>query len=339
MADPRFFNRRGPFTLAQLAEIAGAEILRGDPGAVFEDIAPLDRAGKGHVSFLDNIRYRDAFSVSQAGLCIVADKMVAHAPPAMALLVSDRPYRSYALAAQAFYPDEYPDGRIDPRAAIDPSAVIGAGCVIESGAVIGSGAEIGEGSWIEANTVIGPRVKIGRRCRIGANSTVSHAMIGDGTRLYPGVRVGQDGFGFAIDPSGFVKVPQVGRVIIGDHVEIGANTCIDRGAGPDTEIGDGTWIDNMVQIGHNVKIGKRCVIVAQSGIAGSTVLEDYVVLAAQSGIAGHLHVARGAKIGAQAGVMRNVDPGQELLGSPALPIRQYMRQIATLNRLTRSKEG
>jgi UDP-3-O-[3-hydroxymyristoyl] glucosamine N-acyltransferase len=163
-------------------------------------------------------------------------------------------------------------------------------------------------------------------------------MIGDGSRLYAGARIGQDGFGFAIDSAGHVKVPQLGRVIIGDHVEIGANSCLDRGAGPDTEIGDGTWIDNCVQIGHNVKIGRGCVIVAQVGIAGSAVLEDYVVVAAQVGIAGHLTIGQGTRIAAQSGVMKSLPAGSEVMGSPAIPAKEKLRQIIVLKNLTKPKK-
>ena len=155
--------------------------------------------------------------------------------------------------------------------------------------------------------------------------------------VYTLARIGQDGFGFAIDPAGFVKVPQLGRVIIEDSVEIGANTTIDRGAGPDTVIGQGTWIDNLVQIGHNVKIGKGCVIVSQAGISGSTIIDDFVMIGGQAGIAGHLHVGSGAKVAAQSGIMRNIPAGEEQMGYPALPMKQFMRQIATLNRLSKKK--
>jgi UDP-3-O-[3-hydroxymyristoyl] glucosamine N-acyltransferase len=211
--------------------------------------------------------------------------------------------------------------------------------VIEAGVVIGAKAVIGDGCWIEANAVIGRGVTIGATSRIGANATISHAEIGSGTRLYPGVRVGQDGFGFAIDPAGHVKVPQLGRVIIGDHVEIGANSCIDRGAGPDTVIGHGTWIDNLVQIGHNVKIGRGCVLVAQSGVAGSTTLEDYAVLAALAGVAGHLKIGMGARIGAKSGVMKDVPAGEEQLGAPAMPVKEFMRQVIALKRLTKGQKS
>lgn len=316
MPDPRFFQKSGPVQLAALAELTGSVLQGGaDPAAAYEDVMPLDTAESQHVSFFDNIKYKEQFRVTKAGACFVAPAAVEFAPDGTALLVSDSPYKAYALAAQHFYPE--------PKLQEDISAQT----------VIHETATIGEGTSVEAGAVIGPNVQIGSYCRIGPNTTISHAIIGDHVRLYPGVCVGQDGFGFAIDPAGHVKVPQLGRVIIEDHVEIGANTCIDRGSGPDTVIGQGTWIDNLVQIGHNVKIGKGCIIVAQVGISGSTVIDDFVALGGQAGVAGHLHVGKGARIAAQAGVTRNVPAGEERMGSPALPMRQFMRQVVTLKRL------
>lgn len=340
MADPRFFTRQPPKTLADLAAASGGKLGDGTDGTMrIEDVAPLDQAGAGQISFLDNIRYKDSFTQSKAAACIVSEAMAVHAPKGMGLIISKNPYKSYALIAQDFYPDAYPAADISPAAHVASDAKIGEGCVIEAGAVIQSGAVIGDGCWIEPNAVIGKGVSIGAKSRIGANATVSHAEIGSGTRLYTGVRVGQDGFGFAIDPAGHVKVPQLGRVIIGDNVEIGANSCIDRGAGPDTVIGSGTWIDNLVQIGHNVKIGKGCVLVAQSGVAGSTVLEDYAVLAAQAGVAGHLRIGMGARIGAKSGVMKDVPAGEEQLGAPAMPVKEFMRQVVALKRLTKYQKS
>lgn len=337
MPDPRFFYKAELLSLEKLAELSGANLIHGEKEFIPEDLAPLDTAGPQDLSFLDNVRYKNQFRSSKAGACFVSEDMAKDAPEGMALLISPFPYKSYALAAQALYPEARPEPHISQMANVDPDAKIGHGCVIGNNAVIGAGTELGEGCWIEANTVIGDNVKLGANCRIGANSTVSHALIGDNVRLYPGCRVGQDGFGFAIDPKGHVKVPQLGRVIIEDSVEIGANTCIDRGAGPDTVIGQGTWIDNLVQIAHNVHIGKGCVIVAQVGISGSTVVEDYVVLAGQVGVAGHLTIGSGAQIGAQSGVMRNVPAGTQYMGSPAVPSKQFMRQVATLEHLVKNK--
>ncbi|MCB1721485.1 MAG: UDP-3-O-(3-hydroxymyristoyl)glucosamine N-acyltransferase [Rhodospirillales bacterium] len=340
MADSRFFVKSKDFSLRELAELTGSELGTGAaPERVLSDVAPLDVAGPNDLSFLDNVKYKDQFLTTRAGACFVHPSVAELAPQGVCLLLNAHPYKAYAVAAQAFYPDIKPKGKVSAQAHIDPSAIVGAECIIGPGVVIGAGAEIGEKSWIEANSVIGEYVRIGAHVRIGSNATLSHCHIGDYTRLYPGVRVGQDGFGFAIDPKGHVKVPQLGRVIIEDHVEIGANTTIDRGAGPDTVIGQGTWIDNLVQIGHNVQIGQGCVIVAQVGISGSSVIEDFVAIGGQAGITGHLHIGSGARIAAQSGVMRNVPAGEEYMGSPAMPIRETMKQVALLKRLTKKNKG
>ena len=241
--------------------------------------------------------------------------MAEHAPKGCIAIPAPYPYKAYAQAAQAFYP-----------------CAINNGTIHES-AIIGKDAQIGDGTQIGAGAIIGDNVHIGARCRIGAGAVITHALVGDDVTIYRGACIGQDGFGFAIDPQGHVKVPQLGRVVIEDHVEIGANTTIDRGAGPDTIIGQGTWIDNLVQIGHNVKIGKGCVIVAQVGVSGSTVIEDYAMLGGQVGVAGHLRIGQGARIAAQSGVMRNVPDGEEQMGTPSIPIKQFMRQVAALKRL------
>lgn len=338
MADPRFHKVSNPKSLRELAQISGAEIKSSDPDFMVEDVAPLDVAAANTISFLDNVKYKDSFQSTKAGACIVSKKLAHLAPQSCHLLISSTPYKSYALIAQAFYPVNLPKTEISDKAYVATSAKIGKGCIIEAGAYIDEGVELGDGCWIEPNAVIRENVVIAKNSRIGSNASVSHAVIGEGTRLYPGVRVGQDGFGFAIDPAGHVKVPQLGRVIIGDHVEVGSNTCIDRGSGPDTVIGDGTWIDNCVQIGHNVKVGKGCVIIAQAGIAGSTVLQDYVVVAAQAGIAGHLTVGAGSRIAAQSGIMQSLPPRSEVMGTPALPIKQHLRQFAMLKKLTNTSK-
>ncbi len=338
MADPRFFNRSGPFLLGDLAARIEAEVAAGDDSSIeLFDVGPLDVASSGTLSFLDNQKYVDVFQASDAAACIVAPKFADRAPANMALLISNEPYKAYARAAALFYPTPFPDPGIAPSAVVGESAHISDGCRIDPGAVIGDDCRLGARCHIGANAVVGDAVQIGADTNIGANASLSHCEIGERGLIHPGVRIGQRGFGFAIDPKGHVMVPQLGRVIVGNDVEIGANSTIDRGAGPDTVIGDGTMIDNLVQIGHNVQIGRGCIVIAQAGVAGSTVLEDFSVIAAQVGIAGHLRVGTGAQIGAQAGVMRDVDPGARMLGSPAVPARQFFRQVAGIEKLANKK--
>lgn len=338
MADPRFFSVAGPFTLAQLAEISGAEIAPGSDGAlVLHDVAALDQAGPEHIGFLDNRKYVDAFVASKAGAAIVHPDLAARAPGGMALLLSKDPYRAYAKVAQAFYPRPRLEAWVAPTAHVDPSARVGEGCRIEYGAVIGARAEIGARCHIGPNAVIGDGVVLGDDCIIGANATVQFALVGRNVNIYPGARIGQDGFGFAMGPQGHLKVPQLGRVIIGDNVEVGANTTIDRGAGPDTVIGAGSMIDNLVQIGHNVQLGRGCVVVAQVGISGSTKFGDFVAAGGQAGFAGHLTVGTGARVAAQAGVVKSIGPGETVGGTPAVPQMEWLRQSAALSKLIRRK--
>jgi UDP-3-O-[3-hydroxymyristoyl] glucosamine N-acyltransferase len=321
MADPRFFTRQGPFSVKQICELSGARLNAGaDEALMIADVAPLGEATAEELTFLDNTKYLKDLSDSGAGVCLLKEENRDRAPAGMTLLFSDDPYKSYALAAQAFYPGQRSHSAISPGAHIDPSAEIGADCQIETAAVIG------------------PGVVIGANCSIGTGASLSHCLIGNNVRIYPGARIGQDGFGFAPDPAGHVKVPQLGRVIIEDNVEVGANTCIDRGSGPDTVVGAGTWIDNLVQIGHNVVLGKGCIIVAQVGISGSTQLGDFVVAGGQAGIAGHLKIGSGAQIAAKSGVIGNIDAGAVVGGYPARPIREWHKQSVALARLVKQRK-
>jgi UDP-3-O-[3-hydroxymyristoyl] glucosamine N-acyltransferase len=213
------------------------------------------------------------------------------------------------------------------------------GVAIEPGAVIGPRAEIGSGSVIGANAVIGAEVKIGRDCSVGAGSTISNTLIGDKVIVHPGCKIGQDGFGFVMGGSGHLKVPQVGRVIIQDNVEIGAGTTIDRGAIRDTVIGEGTKIDNLVQVGHNVSIGRHCILVAQTGISGSSTLEDFVVLGARVGLNNNVTIGEGAQLAATSNVHSDVPPGARWGGTPAKPVKQWFREMMMLERLARQKGG
>lgn len=340
MADPVFFNRAGPFSISQLAEITNSEIHGTDDTSItFDDVAALDSAEKNNISFLDNRKYVDAFTKSNAGACIVHPDFIDRAPDGMVLLVSKMPYQAYAKIAQAFYPPVPFVAEISKNANIDKSASIGTGCRVEDGVYVGPGAVIGNGSSIGHGGYIGAGVKLGDACIVAPGVTIQYAMIGNGCILHPGARIGQDGFGFAPGgpPEGHIKVPQLGRVIIGDMVEIGANTTIDRGAGPDTIIGDGTKIDNLVQIGHNVEIGMGCFIAGLAGISGSTKIGNFVMLGGQSGYAGHINVGDGAQIAAQSGVMRDVEPGARMVGAPAIADREFFRQVAALKKLVKPK--
>ncbi|MBN66064.1 MAG: UDP-3-O-(3-hydroxymyristoyl)glucosamine N-acyltransferase [Rickettsiales bacterium] len=337
MADPRFFSNHGPFTLAQLCELTGATLQQGEPALEVHDVAPLDKASQKDLSFLDNVKYVQQFSASRAAAIFVHSKHVDKAPSAAALLVSDDPYRAYALAAQQFYPLPASDSAISPQAHIAENVDIAEECSIAPGAVLEAGVRIGKGCIIGANAVLHQGVHVGENTRIGACSTISHADIGSHVIIHRGVHIGQDGFGFAMSAAGHAKVPQLGRVIVQDGVEIGSGTCIDRGTGPDTVIGAGTKIDNLVQIGHNVKIGRSAVIVSQSGVSGSTTLGDGVVMAGQTGIAGHLTIGAGARVAAKAGVMRDIEPGQSVGGYPAVPEKIWKRQVIALNKLIKHR--
>ena len=334
VGDPRFFRRAGPFTLAAVVDAAEAEapprrlMLRG--------VAPLAAAGPEEVSFLDNRKYLPALEKTGAGAVIAHPDMAAHVPASAVAILSTEVAAAWARVAALFHP-------VAPATpGIHPSAVIGAGAVIDPTAeigplaVIGAGATIGRRCRIAPLAVIGDAVEIGADCRIGSHASLSHATLGDRVYVYPGARIGQEGFGFAITAEGFLTVPQLGRVIIHDDVEIGANSTVDRGALTDTVIGAGTRLDNLVQIAHGVRMGRCCVLAAQSGLAGSTVLEDFVLVGGQVGVIGHLTIGRGAKIAAQAGVIGDVAPGEEVGGYPAQSRRGWMREVAMLRRMTRA---
>jgi UDP-3-O-[3-hydroxymyristoyl] glucosamine N-acyltransferase len=340
MTDRNFHIRARAFSLDEIARVSGADLnQKSSADFLIEDVAPLDRAGASDLTFFDNIRYREQFKKTKAGACFVRPEFVADAPKNLNLLITDNPYKSYALAAQAIYPDAAPAPKISPHAHIHDGAVIGKNCLIEDGVIIFPGATIGAHCRIEAGAVIRENVRIGDHCRIGSNTTISHSIIGSHVRIYPGACIGHDGFGFAIDPAGPVKIPQLGRVIIHDNVEIGANAAIDRGAGPDTVIGHGTWIDNLVHIGHNVEIGKYCIIAGQTGFSGSVVVGDGVAMGGQVGISGHLKIGSRARIAAQSGVIGDVPAGAEVMGYPAQPKRQYLKGIALLNRLIKTSKS
>jgi len=301
-------------------------------------VAPLQTAGAEQVSFLDNRKYAAALAATQAGAVIVHPDMASRVPDGAAAIVTREPYVAWARVAALFHPVPPARGGIHPSAVVDAGATIDPSAEVGPLAVIGAGAEIGPRCRIGALAVIGPGVVLGPDCRIGSHASLSHALLGARVYVYPGARIGQEGFGFAFGAEGFHSVPQLCRVIVEDDVEVGANSTVDRGSLQDTVIGAGSRLDNLVQIGHNVQLGRGCVIVAQAGISGSTILEDHVMIGPQAGLAGHLRIGRMAKVGSQAGVMSDVDAGAEVIGSPSQPRRAFFREVAVLRRMARASD-
>jgi UDP-3-O-[3-hydroxymyristoyl] glucosamine N-acyltransferase len=339
VAQISFFREPPGITVAEIAALTGAEHRDDAPRErMIADIAALDRARPCDLTFLDGSKHLDALASTRAGACLMTGEFQARAPAALIVLRVKDPYRAFVAVARKLHPDALrPSTLYDvegaaPEARVHPSAEIEDGVTIDPGAVIGPRAGIGAGTVIGANAVIGPDVQIGRDCAIGPNASVVHAMIGDGVIIQAGCHIGHDGFRYHPSAQGHVKVPQIGRVIIQDQVEIGAGTTVDRGGGGDTVIGEGTKIDNLVQIGHNCVIGRHCIIVSQCGISGSVTLGDRVILGGQVGVADHVSIGEGAMIAAKSGVMGDIPAGGRWMGYPAMPGRDYLRIFAKSRR-------
>lgn len=342
MNEPKFLRRTQGLTLAEIASLVGTPV---PDGAAADrrivDIAPLDRASPADLTFYDNRRFAAAAAATHAGACFCTEALAKALPAATAALVVREPYRAFVEAARALFPGALRPSSLYPAdetadAHVHPDARLESDVIIEPGAVVGPGAEIGSGTLIGANAVIGPKVRIGRDVAIGSSVAISNALVGDRVIIHPGCMIGQDGFGFVMGAS-HLKIPQVGRVIIQDDVEIGAGTTIDRGAIRDTVIGQGTKIDNLVQIGHNVSIGRHCIVVSQTGISGSSTLEDHVVLGARVGLNNNVTVGEGAQIAATSIVYSDVPPGARWGGTPAKPVQQWFREVALLERMARNR--
>jgi UDP-3-O-[3-hydroxymyristoyl] glucosamine N-acyltransferase len=344
MTELQFFPHAQGLTAQEIAALTGA-VARGElDERRIRGIAALDRAGPHELAFMQNPKYSAAFAATHAALCLTAEKFAGSAPRGVGILVTPAPYRAFVTVAQKLYPGAmrpsslFEASGIAAGALVHPTARLESGVVIDPAAVIGPRAEIGAGTIVGPTAVIGPQVRIGRDCVIGAGCTVVHALIGDHVIIHAGTRIGQDGFGYVPGAAGHGKVPQVGRVIIMDRVEIGANTSIDRGAIRDTVIGEGTKIDNLVQIAHNVEIGRHCVLAAHTGISGSCTVGDYVMMGGRVGIADNVTIGNGVMLAAGSGVMSNIPPGEKWAGAPAQPARDWIKGNAVLRRLTRRQQ-
>ncbi|WP_206929621.1 UDP-3-O-(3-hydroxymyristoyl)glucosamine N-acyltransferase [Roseococcus thiosulfatophilus] len=334
-ADPRFFPQAGPQRLEDLlAALDEPCSASGAADLVLTGVAPLAEAERGQLSYCDGARNIAALRRTAAGAVFVQEAQRGAVPEGCLALVVRHPALAFSRAVALFHPPPRPQAGIHPTAVIGAGAEIGAGTHVGPYAVIGEGARLGPDCVIGPHAVVGEGVVLGEGCRLHAHSSISHAICGRGVVLHPGARVGQEGFGFVPTPEGrFVTMPQLGLVRLEDGVEIGANACVDRGSHADTVIGAGTRLDNLVQVGHNVRMGPGCVLVSQSGVSGSTTLGRYVTLAGQAGLTGHLTIGDGARIGAQAGVMRDVPAGADMLGSPAMPVKEAMRAMMMMKRL------
>jgi len=334
MSDSRFFRADGPFSMGQIAEAVGAELAQPErANEMIRDVAELADAASGELAVFCDARHAPAFATCHASVVVTSRKLSSYPHNGSALLLADDPRLTFARIGKLFYPSPRPKPAIHSRAFVAASAMIGADTEISAGAVVGENAQVGARCHIAANAVIADGVIIGDDTAIGANSSISHALIGSRVRIAENVSIGGEGFGFVPSPKGPMRVFQVGRVIIEDRVEIGGNCAIDRGSLGDTVIGTMTAIDNLVQIGHNVKLGKGCIIAGQAGVAGSTTLGDYVMVGGAVSISDHLTIGSGARIAGKSGVMRDVAPGETVAGYPAVPVRQWHKQTAALARL------
>jgi len=334
MADPRFYDNRGPFRLSEILRVAQIEDdSTNEAGDQVHDVAALDCAGPLQLTFCDQ-RKGTGPVLTDAGWCIIGLNGSGEGANRTTFLRAKSAQSSFAAVARMFYPD-CESCLVPQDGPVHPSARLGTGVTLSPGVVIGAHAEIGDGTRIGPNATIGRGVAIGRACEIGAQTVLGFAYVGDEVVIQPGAVIGASGFGFSAGPRGHTKIPQLGRVILQDRVEIGANSTVDRAALGDTVIGEGTKIDNLVQIGHNTRVGRHCVIAGQVGISGSVTLGDFVALGGMAGIADHVTIGDRARLAGLTGVAHDLEGGRDYGGIPARPIREWHRQMAYLSRVAR----
>lgn len=324
-----------PITAADVAAHTGGRLI-GDPTVRVYGISPLDLAESDELSVFSHARYAEWFSRTKAGVVVVASEFAETPGPAATRVVVDKPGEAMlGLLAHFLRPEPRASG-VHPTAIVAPSAEIGAGVTIDAYAVIADGVSIGDRSWIGAGVSVGAGSTIGNDVRIYHGATLyAFVDVGDRVIVHAGARIGRDGFGFVPGERGVIRVPHVGRCVLEHDVEVGANSTVDRGSIDDTIIGAGTKIDNLVQIAHNVRIGRGCFIAANVGIAGSTRIGDRVQMGGQSGVGGHVTIGAGANVAARGGVISDMPAGETWSGFPARPHKEQMRNMAALTRLSR----
>lgn len=333
MVDTVFYKHSGIKTISEIAEISHCVLItEGAEKEQIQNVCSIESAGANDICFFYDKKNKAMAEHIKAKACITTTELASYIPDGVIVLISENPKLSFIELVSAFYDEFRPQPKIEASAIISKTAKIGKNCYIGHGAVIEDDVVIGDNCIIEAHAVISHGCHIGHNCRIANNASIAYCLMGNDCYIYSGARIGQDGFGFSVVDGRHKRIPQIGRVIIGNDVEVGANTCIDRGALDDTIIGDGCRIDNLVQVAHNDKIGRCCILVAQTGIAGSCTFGDYVVCGGQTGFADHLNVGSGAQIGAQSGVMRDIEAGAIVMGTPTVPFKDFMRQVAFLQK-------
>ena len=319
-------------TAAAIAALVAGELI-GDGAVVVDSVAPLDRALPNNLSILSSGKYAPMMATTRAGVVLV-DPDLRDTPGAPTRVVVKQPAEKLLSLLPRLYPQEAPAPGVAATARIERGARLGALVSVGEYAVIGPGAVIGENASVGPHCVVGAGAKLGEGARLWPGATIyPGASVGARSFIHSGARIGCDGFGYVYRDGAHQKIPHVGRCIIGDDVEIGANTTIDRGSIDDTVVGNGTKIDNLVHIGHNVRIGQKCLIMAQVGVAGSVTIGDGAILAGQAGISGHLTIGAGARIAAQAGVFGDIPAGETWSGYPARPHREALRASAALFKL------
>ena len=336
-------------TLQEINELVGGRIVRGDQALRLTAVRPLDQAESGSISFVSKQKYVQFLQSTKASAVLLSSELIeAHLnsiPESVAILEVKSPYVAFAQSAQFLAAKIPAPIGVHPSSVVEPSAKIGKNVSLGPFAYVGTNARVGDGAVLYGGVHVEADASVGEGSILYNHVVIRHnCHVGAGCILHPGVVIGSDGFGFApkmaedgkdLEKLQHIKIPQSGNVVIENHVEIGSNSCVDRGALGTTLIQSGTKIDNLVQIGHNAELGKNCILVAQSGVAGSTKLGTAVTLAAQAGVAGHLSIGSGALILGQAGVAQDVDPGKKMMGTPALPATQFLRNSVYFGQLTK----